>query len=62
MNQTKKVNGRKINDVFDEKFIYLFYFSQRVSTSKFARIQKYSIKKNHFQYENKNKIIIIEIF
>ena len=41
-------------------YYYLFYFCQRVSTSKFPCTQRHFIK-NYFKYENKNKIII-EIF
>ena len=36
-------------------FINSLYFCQRVSTWKFARIQKAFYKKNYFKYENKIK-------
>ena len=41
--------------------VFVCFFCQRVSTSKFAGIEKHSIKK-YFKNENKNTMILIENF
>ena len=49
-----KINGLKIYIWGTWWYIYLFYFCQWVSTSKFVCTQKRSVK-IYFKYDNKNK-------